>query len=347
DADPQGSVIAEVHSPDGLASLPTPSPGDVFFDMEGYPYHGGSGERGLEYLFGAVAADEAGAERFHAFWAHDRTQEKQAFEAFIDFATERIDRDPGAHIYHYASYEADRLKLLAAEFGTRETEVDDLLRHRRLVDLFTVVKKSLRVSQRSYSIKYLEPLYLDAGRTGGVTTAASSIDAYAEHLAAAAEGDRLRAAKILDEIADYNRDDCDSTARLRDWLEELRADHGITARPAHQGETAPEDADERAAERRRAREEAEARLRALTGPLLDGIAPDPADRTPAQAARALLASLPGYYPRAENPSWRDFFRRLSAPLEDLETDNDCLVPLRVRTRDLRQPTGRPHHAHRA
>ncbi|WP_017591755.1 TM0106 family RecB-like putative nuclease [Nocardiopsis potens] len=347
DTDPQGSVIAEVHSPDGLASLPAPSPGDVFFDMEGYPYHHtGAGERGLEYLFGATAADHTGTERFHAFWAHDRTQEKQAFEAFVDFAVERIDRDPGAHIYHYASYEADRLKLLAAEFGTRETEVDELLRHRRLVDLFTVVKKSLRVSQRSYSIKYLEPLYLDTARSGGVTTAASSIDAYAEHLAAAAEGDHLRAAKILDEIADYNRDDCDSTARLRDWLEELRTDHGITARPAHQGEAAPDDADERAAERRRAREDAEARLRALTAPLLDGVAPDPADRTPAQASRALLAALAGYYRREENPSWWDFFRRLSAPLEELETDNDCLVPVRVRTGEWQEPTGRQRKSRR-
>jgi uncharacterized protein len=351
--DPQGTVIAEVYAEEGLAGLPAPSPGDVFFDMEGYPYFDGADGRGLEYLFGAVTtADDplarpgegepagGGGERFHAFWAHDRTAEKRAFEEFVDFATARVDADPGAHVYHYASYEADRLKLLSATFATREAEVDELLRHRRLVDLFTVVKKSLRVSQRSYSIKYLEPLYLRGSRAGEVTTATSSIDAYAEYAAAQEAGDTDRAAKVLADIADYNRDDCVSTARLRDWLEDLRAEHGITARPLRQDELAAEDDDERAAERRRRREEQEARLRALTDPLLDGVPPDPAARTPDDAARALLAALAGYYRREENPSWWDYFRRVSAPMEELEADTDCLVPLRVLRGDWQEPTGR-------
>ncbi|QBI54299.1 TM0106 family RecB-like putative nuclease [Streptomonospora litoralis] len=357
-SDPQGTVIAEVYAEEGLAALPAPSPGDVFFDMEGYPYYDGADGRGLEYLFGAVTlADPAAphapdpdgpdtAEEFHAFWAHDRAREKRAFEGFVDFVCERIDADPGAHVYHYASYEADRLKLLAAAFGTREAEVDELLRHRRLVDLYTAVKKSLRVSQRSYSIKYLEPLYQPPNRSGEVTTAASSIDAYADYLAAAEAGDTDRAAKVADSIADYNRDDCASTARLRSWLERLRADHGITARPAGQSELVAEDADERAAERRRRREEQEARLRTLTDPLLEGVAEDPARRSAHDDTRALLAALAGYYRREENPSWWDYFRRVSAPVEELEADNECLVPLRARLGEWQEPTGRQKLARR-
>ncbi|MFC4562297.1 TM0106 family RecB-like putative nuclease [Nocardiopsis mangrovi] len=349
---PQGTVLAEVHSEEGLAALPEPAPGDVFFDMEGFPYFDGADGRGLEYLFGAVTEDDPAApgtgagEEFHAFWAHDRAQEKRAFEEFVDFVTARLDADPGTHVYHYASYEVDRLKLLAATFGTRETEVDDLLRHRRLVDLFTVVKKSLRVSQRSYSIKYLEPLYLPAGRSGAVTTATSSIDAYAEYLAATESGDTERAAKVLTSIGDYNRDDCVSTARLRDWLEGLREHHGITARPVGQGELAAEDADERAAERRRLKEEKEARLRALTDPLLAGVDTDPARRGPGEDAQALLAALAGYYRREENPSWWDYFRRVSAPMEELEADNDCLVPWKVLRGEWQEPTGRQKLARR-
>ncbi|MUL40644.1 TM0106 family RecB-like putative nuclease [Streptomonospora sp. PA3] len=350
DADPQGTVIAEVYAQEGLAALPAPSPGDVFFDMEGYPYYDGADGRGLEYLFGAVTlADPSGqapGERFHAFWAHDRAQEKRAFEEFVDFVCARIDADPGAHVYHYASYEADRLKLLAAAFGTREADVDELLRHRRLVDLYTAVKKSLRVSQRSYSIKYLEPLYLPGSRGGDVTTAASSIDAYADYLAAAEAGETERAEKVLGSIADYNRDDCVSTARLRDWLEHLRTEHGITARPAAQSELAAEDADERAAERRRRREEQEERLRALAEPLLEGVPEDPARRSPDQEARALLAALAGYYRREENPSWWDYFRRVSAPMEELEADNECLVPLGARLGEWQEPTGRQKLARR-
>src|SRR5262249_17832813 len=55
----------------GLASLPVPSPGDLFLDLEADPY---VDEGGLEYLFGWVAADpapagvlalEAGAPQYH------------------------------------------------------------------------------------------------------------------------------------------------------------------------------------------------------------------------------------------------------------------------------------------
>ncbi|TDQ44176.1 TM0106 family RecB-like putative nuclease [Actinorugispora endophytica] len=339
---PTGTVIAQVHSDEGLAMLPEPAPGDVFFDMEGYPYHEG---RGLEYLFGAVTL-EHGQERFHAFWAHDRAQERKAFEDFVDFATARVDADPGAHVYHYASYEVDRLKSLAAAFGTREAEVDDLLRERRLVDLYTVVKKSLRVSQRSYSIKYLEPLYLDAGRSGEVVTASSSIDAYAEYVSARETGDTERADKVLAGIAAYNRDDCVSTARLRDWLEEKRDEHGVTARPVGQGVLVAEDAAERAAEAARRRAEIEAQQRALTGPLLEGVPAEPSARDSEDRARALLAALVGYYRREEAPVWWDYFRRVSAPMEELETDTDCLVPVRVRAGEWQEPVGRQRKSRR-
>lgn len=50
--DPVGKVSYEILAPEELAALPQPSPGDVFFDMEGDPFALDSD--GLEYLFGAV-----------------------------------------------------------------------------------------------------------------------------------------------------------------------------------------------------------------------------------------------------------------------------------------------------
>lgn len=41
----------------GLAALPPPSSGDVFFDIEGDPF---VGEHGLEYLFGYTYVNEHG-----------------------------------------------------------------------------------------------------------------------------------------------------------------------------------------------------------------------------------------------------------------------------------------------
>ncbi|GAB3716823.1 TM0106 family RecB-like putative nuclease [Nocardiopsis nanhaiensis] len=340
-ANPQGEVTAEVFAPDGLTTLPPPSPGDVFFDMEGYPYHSRQGGRGLEYLFGATTEDTDGTETFHAFWAHDRTQEKKALEDFVDFATARIDTDDGAHIYHYASYEVDRLKHLSSEFATREEEVNRLLREGRLIDLYTVVRKSLRVSQRSYSIKYLEPLYLDTTRAGQVTTATSSIDAYAAYLAAHEAHDSAEADKILDGIARYNRDDCHSTARLRDWLEEHRTTQGITDRPLVQFELT-----EAEAERARKRAEKAARHTALTDPLLEHVPDQAEERTEDDHPRAALAALVGYYQREALPPWREHYRRTGAPLQDLESDTDCAVPWQIHTGEWIEPTGRQKKARR-
>src|SRR3546814_1749994 len=102
----------------------------MFFDMEGDPLF----EGGLEYLFGVVTAEEED-ERFHAFWAHSREEEKAAFQAAIDFMVERLAQHPGTRIYHYAAYEETALKRLAMLHGTREVEGDDLLRHHKLGDL--------------------------------------------------------------------------------------------------------------------------------------------------------------------------------------------------------------------
>lgn len=73
-----------------------------------------------------------------------RTEERVAFEQFIDFVADRRRRHPGAHVYHYASYEETALKRLASWHATREVEVDNLLRQDALVDLYKVVREGIR-----------------------------------------------------------------------------------------------------------------------------------------------------------------------------------------------------------
>lgn len=153
----------------GFFRLPAPDAGDMFFDMEGDPLEAG----GLEYLFGVWVAD-GDAWAFQPFWAHDRAEERVAFECFIDFVVERRRRFPAAHVYHYASYEETALKRLASLHATREVEVDDFLRRGVLVDLYRVVREALRISEPSYSIKYVERFYRPA-REGDVKTAGASI----------------------------------------------------------------------------------------------------------------------------------------------------------------------------
>ena len=95
--------------------LPEPSPGDLFFDIEGDPFFGSEEVDGIDYLFGVIEpgrADADGQLGFHAIWSiEDGTvttgAERRAFEAFIDLVVDRLKSDPKLHIYHYAPIRAD------------------------------------------------------------------------------------------------------------------------------------------------------------------------------------------------------------------------------------------------
>jgi hypothetical protein len=189
----------------GFDLLPEPQPGDLFYDIEGDPHY----EGGLAYLH-AIWFDG----RFQAFWAHDHDAEARALSDLLAFFRARIEAYPTARIYHYAPYEITALKRLTTKYGIGEAFLDRLLRERRFVDLFAVVRGGLIGSEPNYSIKSMEAFY-DRKRDGEVKTAGGSVVAY----------ERWRETQdqqILDEIEDYNRVDCISTEELRDWLVSIR-----------------------------------------------------------------------------------------------------------------------------
>ena len=105
-----------------------------------------------------------------------------------------------------------------ARHATREEELDELLRERVFVDLYRAVRQGLRVGAESYSIKKLEPLYAYK-REIELRDANSSIVEFESLLE---DGDPD--GSIVEKIRLYNRDDCISTEKLRDWLELRRAE---------------------------------------------------------------------------------------------------------------------------
>jgi len=148
------------------------------------------------------------------------------------------------HVYHYAPYEPSAFRRLMGAHGTREDEIDVLLRGDVFVDLYRVVRQAVRVSTESYGLKQIEKLYFT--RPGGaVMDAGSSIITYERYLA-----DHDPA--LLDEIAAYNRDDCESLIGLQRWLETQRTEaealYGPITRPSPP-EPAPEDANPASAPR--------------------------------------------------------------------------------------------------
>lgn len=294
----------------GLAALPSPSPGDLFFDMEGDPF---VLDGGLEYLFGVTEIDSTGTPRHHAFWAHDRGEEKAAFETCVDLFIDRLERNPSLHVYHYASYEPAALKRLMGRHATREDEVDRLLRGGVLVDLYRVVAQGVRISKESYSIKKLEHFYDPRRRTETIADAAASIVAYEEWL-------DTRDTSLLDGIEAYNRRDCDSTWLLRDWLEqrrdELQAQGVALERPQPRDGEPSEQLAATAAETRE-------RVEQLTR----DIPADAQQRTPEQQARWLLAQLLDWHRREDKSQWWAYYARCEMSDEQLLEDSEAIGSL--------------------
>jgi len=213
--------LFEIMKPDdgiksGLALLPPHSRLDVFFDIEGYPLD----EGGLEYLWGNTYLDDDGERCFKDFWAHNREQEKQAFQAFIDWVYSRWQQDPSMHIYHYANYEITACRKLMGRYGICEHEVDQLLRNEVFVDLYKVVKGCLLLGEPRYSIKNVEHLYRGKRQTevGSGGDSVVVYESWRELHAKGEEGGTWQTSRILKDIRDYNIDDCDSTLELVVWL---------------------------------------------------------------------------------------------------------------------------------
>lgn len=301
------SEILRVAEGKGFARLPRPSEGDLFFDMEGDPLFDG----GLEYLFG-VACTNAGEFKFNTFWGHDRTGEKRAFEQTVDFIMARLAAYPDAHVYHYAAYEESALKRLAMLHGTRENEVDTLLRGGKLIDLYRVSREAIRISEPRYSIKNLEVFYMPP-RTGEVKTASDSIIVYEKWR-------RLGEERFLKEIADYNEADCRSTLLLRNWL--------IGMRPAgtawkDNGATAVADPEKEEKRRKAEQRATDTAARLLAAPTED------------LPFRQLVAHLLEFHRREAKPEWWAMFNHQEMSEEELIDDAECLGGLR------RDPTRPP------
>ncbi len=305
-----GTPQFEVKDPQPLTLLPDCDEGDLFFDFEGDPLWTADGvDWGLEYLFGVLEGGTAGA--FHPLWAHGRPDERTALTDFLALVAERRKQFPDMHIYHYAAYEKTALLRLAGRHGVGEDEVDDLLRSGTLVDLYPIVRKSIRAGSESLSLKALEPLYMGSRlRSGDVTTAADSITQYARYSELRANGEFDEAAAVLKEIESYNQYDCQSTRELRDWLISQAVENGVTPTGAQPvSESAVIEAADPLADT----------LRAFSGDAATG------DRTPEQTAVALVSAARGFHRREDKPFWWAHFDRLIYPVDEWADQTDVFI----------------------
>jgi uncharacterized protein len=293
----------------GLSALPEPDPGDVYYDIEGHPFRL---DGGLEYLHGIGTVD-TGEFVFDGWWAHTSRAEREVFERFIDFVIDRRFTYPNLHVYHYAPYETTAVKRLMGRYGTREADVDQLLRDGVFVDLYRVVRQGVRVGSPSYSIKRLEALYMPE-REGGIDAGVSSIVVYDQWCR---EPDQ----SLLDAIEVYNRQDVESLWHLQGWAEDRRREL-VDAGEDVPRPTGPEpiEGDEPATD-----DTAD-----LVAELTHDLDEDLEDPTEDQRTRWLMADLLHWHRREDKPKWWWYFaRRDTYDDDDFLEDSECIGGLEL------------------
>jgi uncharacterized protein len=322
---------------EGLCRLPAPSPGDLFLDLEGDAF---AREGGREYLFGvATVGGTTGAAPddvpgYRAWWAFTDGEERAAFEEVIDLIMTAVQAHPGMHVYHYAPYEQTAFKRLMGRYATRERELDTLLRGERFVDLFAVVRQGIVAGIERYSIKDLEPLYAFA-RDVPLADARRQRNAMEQALEMRC-ADRVPQA-TRDVVEGYNRDDCISTLRLREWLESLRTGLESSGTPVPRPEPKTGEASAKVDERGE-------RVSALRSRLLRDVPDARAERDGDQQARWLLAYLLDWHRREAKQGWWKYFELCKLPEEDLLDEQDAVAGLELVSRALvvtNRKTARP------
>ena len=298
----------------GLALLPEPDPDDIFLDLEGDHF----AEDGVrEYLVGYVTRGPDGDMTYTPLWATTAAEERWAFEQFIDLATAIRKRSPGAHVYHFAPYEPAAMKRLMGCYATREVELDELLRGRAFVDLHTVVKRALIAGVERYSIKDLEPSF-GYVRTQDLREATQSRRIIENAIATRDVDEALE--PHCRAVEAYNREDCESTARLRDWLERLRNDVVAAGHDLPRPERVAGEASEAVSDLDR-------ELQQLRDGLLDGVPVDPDERSQDQQARFALAHMMEFHRREDKASWWEYFRLLDLDESELSDERRAIAGL--------------------
>jgi uncharacterized protein len=170
----------------------------------------------------------------------------------------------------------------------------------------------------SYSLKELEALF-GFQRAMDLRAAGAALRRVARALELAGPFEITAADRA--QVEAYNRDDCLSTAALRDWLEarreELERQGQRIARPELKSGEASEKVQKKATD-------AEEVFEVLTRDL-DG---DRADWSPEQRARWLLAHQLEYFRREDKSAWWEYFRIQELDPEELLEERKVIAGLR-------------------
>ena len=169
----------------------------------------------------------------------------------------------------------------------------------KFVDLFRVTKQALLVSENSYSIKNLEKFY-NFKRSGDLQKGDISQDYYTEWM-------ENKDQKLLDEIEEYNKQDCESTYQLRNWLLKVKPENTRWFLSS--------------------KEEMELRDNEIK--MLEYQKKISNTQIENKSIKEIITSIIGYYNRENKPEWREYFDRKHLTDDELIDDPTCIGNMHI------------------
>lgn len=179
---------------------------EIFLDLEGL---NAMFDTALtDYLIGALVRKN-GSEEYHSFVAEEK-REDTMLKSFLDFMDEQSD----FAIYHWHNYEQFHMRSLMERHGM--TSHLGLLGPDTMYDLHRIATGAYAFPTYSHSIKDIAKWLGFEWRHAGVG-ATSAIETY---LGYADDPESNRA--DMQQVIDYNEDDCIATRVIKDWLVSVR-----------------------------------------------------------------------------------------------------------------------------
>jgi len=281
----------------GFNLMPKPSKSDLFFDLEGSSQvH----DEKIEYLFG-IYYEENGQQKYESFWAKDKDEEKKNLIKFFDFTKNHFKKYKDAKIYHYGDYEKSALETITSIHKVKDIEYDQYYRSNKFVNLFTICQHAMLISENSYSLKNIEKFY-KFKRTGDVKRGDQSEEFYLEWVQTGNQ-------KLKDQIIDYNKQDCYSTYKLREWLLERKKETGtkfLEDIENNEDEENLRDHEKEIIEYRNKIQNSKLKNKKILNILSDTI---------------------GFYTREDKGKWREFFHRKNLSDDELLDDRECIAKM--------------------
>lgn len=173
-------------------------PVEIHFDIEDDP------TQNIVYLFGFWIRELNGGKEYYKYIMADNLEEEEEIcRKLWDF----LKKNQGTPIYHYSHHEISTLKKLQEKYNLDPSVLEQLKEDS--FDLYRAVKNNSDWPLFSYGLKSICK-YIGFSWSAADAGGANSIEWFSQYL----NGNE----KMKDKILKYNKEDCQATAYLKDYL---------------------------------------------------------------------------------------------------------------------------------